>query len=406
MTRPLTDSDRNSIVKKLFGGWDLIIDDAVDVFDRANFVAGNDTRSPIGEAVRSLTRFNCRRWARGVSGEFSPAVNQANANICGQYLDSISERPSPGSIGPELPGGQCVGVSYSVVLSYVGNSERCPGATASPTNLNSERTLGPIFGPISDVGIEPTVTGNCGFQGAQFYVQGFNGAGEPLKLTQGAVGTGRSDMRYRHFSHNVVSIARTDGLPDDCGALAPRIVPPTPLPGLPALPNPSPITLPGFGTVPVEVTLNPDGTFTVSLPTLDSEFVVDLSGGAGATPGGDGGLGGLPPGDVGTPVDPVATDSEGEADGEAPEGSVIGALKIDVVSAPNTAKTFVGGVFRAVCYIYMGTDDGLDMHPDGALMVAAQLVLPKKDNLTKWKVQANPGYDLNVTPFYFEVNEL
>jgi hypothetical protein len=76
------------------------------------------------------------------------------------------------------------------------------------------------------------------------------------------------------------------------------------------------------------------------------------------------------------------------------------ALKIDILTAPPYPKEFAPGVHRGACYVYMGTPAGLDHDPAGAMLRSGQLVLAERDYLTRWKVSANTGYDLRVTPYY------
>jgi hypothetical protein len=75
-------------------------------------------------------------------------------------------------------------------------------------------------------------------------------------------------------------------------------------------------------------------------------------------------------------------------------------LRIDIDTVPLGAKLYAPGVYRGVAYIYMGDDDGLDHDPAGAMLTDGQFVLAERDYLTKWRVAANDGYNLTVTPYY------
>jgi hypothetical protein len=48
----------------------------------------------------------------------------------------------------------------------------------------------------------------------------------------------------------------------------------------------------------------------------------------------------------------------------------------------------------------MGDDAGLDHDPAGAMLRDGQLVLAEREGLTKYRVAANPGYNLTVTPYW------
>jgi hypothetical protein len=95
-----------------------------------------------------------------------------------------------------------------------------------------------------------------------------------------------------------------------------------------------------------------------------------------------------------------STGAGGEEEGEAPEGKELWALKIDITSFPETPNEYAPGVYRGVCYVYMGDENGLDHDPAGAMLRDGQLVLAEKEGLTKYRVAANPGYNLLVTPYW------
>jgi hypothetical protein len=48
----------------------------------------------------------------------------------------------------------------------------------------------------------------------------------------------------------------------------------------------------------------------------------------------------------------------------------------------------------------MGDANGLDNDTAGATMASGQMVLAERDYLTKWRVVANDGYNLSITPYY------
>jgi hypothetical protein len=192
---------------------------------------------------------------------------------------------------------------------------------------------------------------------------------------------------------------RSDAAPDNCGnAPAIDIEPPaTVTPSTPIPPNIT-VTVPGFGPVTVTVDADDDGDTIFCVDELDTCFTVNV----GSDRGGPSDPAPPPPGDVGSPGASEATGIGGEAEGEAPEGEVLVGLALDLVSAPPSPKLFAPGVYRGAAYVFMGTDAGLDMDYAGSMLKDGSFIFAEKDNLTKWAVTANPGYNWSVTPFYRE----
>jgi hypothetical protein len=121
---------------------------------------------------------------------------------------------------------------------------------------------------------------------------------------------------------------------------------------------------------------------------------IPISGG-GAT----GAPAGPPPGG-GQPGEPVETGVGGDAEGEAEDGEQLWALKINIIAFPPNPNEYAAGVYRAVCYVYLGDSNGLDHDPAGSMVRDGQLVLAERDYLTHWQVAANDLYNLRVTPYY------
>lgn len=396
MTRLLTNADKDSIVKKLTGGWGRVIDDAVDLFDRQNFVAGDEVRSPIATAVRSITRFNCRRWARADKSNFSTSANLANANICGLYLDGLGENPSEGEIAPPFTGGQCAGIPYGARYSW----RSSPGGSAiNYTPAFGQFFLGnkTLYGPISVIGIVPVGDGLfCGIPGQGSYrANGFDIDGNPIVV---ALNLGGSPCRP--LAAIIVEGLGFERLTagSECGNPESDITTPPAITGAPALPPGIEINLPGFGPVDVSVTLNPDGTFKVCVEQLQTCFDIDLGAGTDAPTGGAD----REPGDIGEPGESEDTGAGGEDEGEAGEGEVLTGLRLQIIDSPPTAKLFTGDVFRGVGYAYMGVPGNLALHFGAATMTNDQFIFAEKDNLTAWLFRANPGYNIRVTPYYSE----
>lgn len=379
--RPIDDNDRQTILLPIVGGLTELITGRPGLFvDRPGFINGPPPDTLLAQAVQSVSRLNCRIWASNDKEQYSQNVNQQNANLCGPYLDSLGESPEDGAIGPLFEGGQCLGVRYAftrrgTLPSPPTDSGNVTTIRRGPLRISTELQPGDFCAPGTGTYRRWTLIGSDGSSGL------WAGCDATLEI---------------------ISVVPLDGGPNNCGDPAPVIQPPSTV--RPVVP-PSPtitVSLPGLGDVEVNVNLDPDGNPIICVPDLDVcvtiPFDVDVTGG-----GGGGGGGGAPPGDVGDPGGTEGTGDGGEAEGEAPPGSVLTGLRIDIVEVPASAREYSPGVYRAVCYAFLGTDEGLDLDPAGALLETGQFIFAEKDNLTKWKVVANVGFNLNITPYYREV---
>ncbi len=384
--RDLTDDEKQNVLETLTGGLSSVLTDTGLLFtDRAAFVNGEGSSSPITVAVRELTRFQCRQWARGQLSAQSPGNTALLTDVCTPYLDGLGETPVPAIGGSLVESGQCPGVLYQVQVVGTNN-----------VNGNSfSFSIGNHRGPIRVGATSINLPGDCGSVNILTNNVITNGAGIEI---QRQVGCGPLAGTLRAVCTPLESEAAAG-----CsgGNSPPSYLPPTPRPGLPALPPRVNIDFPGLGPVAVEVGINPSGQITVNLP----DFGVSGETGGGNDGGGGNGGGGTapPPGDAGEPGDSEGTGEGGDAEGEAPEGSVLVGLKISLAETPKGAVQYTRDVYRGVCYIYMGTDEGLDHDPAGAMLRDGQFVYAEKENLTKWRVSANRGYNLSVTPYYREV---
>lgn len=336
----------------------------------ADFIAGPDPGGLPGH-VRNGFRHRCDEfanlpvWARALSGVAGGSINR----ICKPYWDGAGV-DGPQVSPPPFPGGQCPTNYLVQVIDPQG-----------PT-IDFSQTL---LGPIGAFSVE--LTGPPNF--LMIIRVPFAGG-----IAQGVVGARGPTVLDRQFQQ----VTRNDGQPDDCGDLPSDLEPgPNPPPDPGPLPGPEP-------------TDNPDPDDPIPFlpipPFLDPIFGPQPITGPDDSPvgpGGDGsggGSGDRPPGDVGEPGGFEDTGAGGDADGAAPEGSVLTGLRINFVTPPVGGNEYRQGIFRGVCYIYMGTADGVDHDPAGAMLRDNQFVFAEKDNLTHWFVSANQGYNLRVTPYY------
>jgi hypothetical protein len=190
--------------------------------------------------------------------------------------------------------------------------------------------------------------------------------------------------------------------PDDCGDLPPEHRPPPPITD--PLP-PTTVPTPGID-IDVDVDIDPDGAIQIEFnidgditfsprqnPNDDEEF---------SDP-----LGPKFPGDKGSPGTPVPVEEGGNANGEAPPGTVLVGVDVEVTQAlaPANIQTLPGYVvYRAACYVYLGSGTSLDQQPEAATLISPQFFYAP-DGSTKWSVYAGWGYTLLVTPYYREVAE-
>lgn len=377
----LTDAAKDSLldlaVEYVTGGLE---DFAFAALDYPAFLADTSPIVTAGQPARQIGRAMCRQYARGGGPQNLPGFDAAWSGICGPYLDSIGESPTPGGIAPQFTGGQCAGVSY--VLTYQYNSVLANGQLIEPPEVRTATITGPILA--------------------------VRGAGSPefqrIEVVRGnGIGTLRSGSCpqgcYKNIKVN--SVVRADGQPDVCGDPPPLYDPPKIKPGLPTLPPTTPVDLPGIGPVDFGFEFSPSGAINVSLPDVGVDFTVEDPFGLGGD-GGDGGGGPAvpPPGDVGAPGTPQTTGEGGEAAGEAPPGSVLVGLRVQVLTVPSNRNRYTEEVYRGAYYVYMGVPGLLDLDPAGAMVRLDQFIFAEKENLTAWRVRANSKYVIRVTPYY------
>lgn len=382
--RPISSDDKADIVDLVTGGLkDLVTGNPGIFIDRPGFIAGAGPTGPLPDVVRALTQYNCRVWAASDKSGQSARVAAANASLCGPYLDTLGENPGDGSLSPESPGGQCVGVSYQV--GSLG-SLTCPSVFNDVTSLVS----GP--GPVSVGTATRTNTGEFPRPIRSVY---------PVTFSDGVRGL---TIRHDEGIEPCIRIFPFPGSSDNCGnGPASEIRPPNRVTPVTPIPPRIPVDIPGFGPVNVNINLDPSGDPIICFEELETCVTVEV-GGDDAGGGGRGPTGpAAPPGDVGEPGVPGATGDGGEDEGEAPEGSVLVGLKLDVLASPPGATRYTPEVFRGIGYVYMGVPGLLDQDFGGSMVRDGQFLFAEKDNLTAYRVRANNGYSIRVTPYYREV---
>lgn len=394
--RPLTDSDKQGM-RDLVGdlvGRTFVPDAGVTLGGQPvrDWLAGPTPSNPLSRFQYDMGRSACEAWARGDGSSILPGRELFMRDTCSPYIDSIGDVPPGASFDPPFVGGQCTGTVYTV--GWTTSCEDILNGASIGSGTGSRTAGGTTFaGPISSIVPTPATFTPAG-KPRSWVARVISGGGTtttdlPIVFTDiGAPGT-NTERRMKSFS---ATFTRVSGAADTCGSKPPEWDAGRPGAGFPApAPIPSP---PGFD-IPfpgITVGINPDGTINIDFGDGGPPLVVD----PGTVPGSGGGA------DPGTPEagTPGSTGAGGEDEGEAPEGKELWALKIDINAFPPEPNEYAPGVYRAVCYVYMGDENGLDHDPAGAMLKSGQLVLAEKEGLTRYLVSANLGYNLTITPYW------
>lgn len=368
----------------------LFTTDNTPLFDPAGFLADPNTPPSSQIPIKALGRAVCRQWARRPGDSNNPAADRLYGGACGEYLDSIGERPEEGELGRPFSGGQCDGVCYQIGV----------------TNRDGANEVIQARGPIGGVrGV--TIPGGGRLEIFARSEVNFSNSTTCLPLQPpgwvfgGLGGTAwNADSRPR-----ITFITRTDGGVDDCGDPPPEYQPPRPIIGLPPI-TPIFIDLPDVGEINVTVELFPDATFQLCSEDIDACVTI----GDPTLNIGDGGGGGVDGGDLvpdgGLAGAPADTGNGGVAAGEAPEGQELVGIRVEVLESPigvNTYDRVAVTVFRGIGYVRMGYPGRLALDMGGAAVISPQFFLAPVRGLTAWEVRANNGFINRVTPFYREL---
>lgn len=388
-----------AVMNQLVGGVEDMLRQAaaVGTGNQANYIKDGEPESIYGKMQQATARQACRRIADDPSLTAGPFGVQME-NACRPYLESIGYGQSP-SIGKPFSGGQCP-VGYLAryeTRNRISTQFNCGTWSdwTEQTGVLPASTLpqGPITGiqTIRDFGSFP---GNTNAS-VTYQVTAANGT---YALNLGGT-SGRlyytdcgESWEYRNLRWEPVTAI--DG---ECAPVPPTITIPPPPIGAPG-PRIEPYN-PGPGVdIDIAVEVNIDGTIDIDFgvgPVTIDPF--------GDEPTGEPGGGGPAPGDDGEPGDGETAGPAGDAEGEAPPGSVLVGLQMNMTFIPTEARTYSEGVYRGAAYIYMGGEAGLDQDFAGSLLRDGQFVYAEKDNLTRWRVRANNEFVFNVVPYYRSV---
>lgn len=383
----------------------LMFNDAVNQLQVGgpNYLRDGLPESLAGKIGLAVGRGYCRSYA-GVSDQYTGERAEKLERACRPYLDSL-EPGNGATIAAPSSGGRCA-VQYRVSYEFrkrVSSQFQCAAfgewtAVVGANFLNPTGSrLGPITGPTETLFINPN-NANAGTQSFDFTT----GSGTARLNLEGSPTRGYWVPCGPSYEVRNVRFVRVDGLPDDCGPQPPIVVNPRPI----ADPTPPPFRFnPGPDIdIDIDIDISPTGDIIFDIGT--GPITVDPFPDGGGGGGGGGGAGGPsdgPPGDIGSPGTPSDSGEGGESSGEAPAGSILVGIRLDVIGSPPGARQFAPGVFRGACYAYLGVPGNLDHDPAGAMLRTGQFVYAEKDNLTSWQVRANNGFNIRTTPYYREV---
>jgi len=360
--------------------------------ERSDFISGPAPASPLRRIGWDASRRACRRWAAGRGPSIAPWRDLFTRDICGDYIEDTFGPLGPATSAPPFPGGQCPKL-YRVngewrTTSFLVCATGTTGGVGAWQPFSTEFN---VLGPISGFSLSRITPACGGFDGHVITAAAADGP----RIVFQRMGTGgvRREVEFR-----ITSLEPASGA-DDCGSLPDDFDPgtgPTIPPETGPIPSPPGWEIPDFD---IDITFNPDGTIGIDFGDGEPDITIDPG-----APGGDGG-GQLPPGDQGSAGSGGEAGLGEPAEGEAPPGSVLVGVRLQLIEAPPNAKKFAPTVWRGAAYVYMGGDVALDQDFAGSMLIDDQFIYAEKDNFTRWRVVANQGFRWQITPYYREVEE-
>lgn len=340
-------------------------------------------------------------WWSGLKQRMGTANTRAYGRALSRTLfDDDSDRHPP----PPFVGGQCA-TAYQA--TYTVTSIRISTGVANNSSNYTSLAFGPAgqqpFGPALS-GPTRLITANGSLQIAVDFPNG--------RWFCNLLGS--RDRAISTFDYVVSNFAfyRLDSQPDNCGNPSDVYPPPANINvnvnvnygdtnqfnvTIPFIFAPVKVDIDGRLIAPVTVELFPGAQFKGEVE-LFPDFDLNLNFPDFSEPGTPGN-----PGNPGEPLTPVQPQPDGDVDGETPEGTFLTGLRIELTTIPSGAHTYQGGVYRGVCWVYMGSGSRLSLYNDGQLLLPDQFIYAKEPNHTNWRVRFNYGYNGRVTPYYTEV---
>jgi len=340
------------------------------------YLKSGEPNSISGKVSQAAGRSACRVYATGNTGVSGRAALKYE-KVCRPYLDSIYP---PTGVGIENPfqGGQCPGVRY--LLTYRGT------LTDPATDTGPVQTI--MRGPLSlDTSLLPGDVCNDGLTYKRWTLRGADNAATGLWAGCTA-------------SIEIISVVALDGGDGGgCGNPAPVVREPEPRPD----PTPPPFRFnPGPDIdVDVDVDVDVDGRIIIDIGT--GPITIDPFGPDGGGGGSGGGGGNDPVGGPGSPGDGGDTGEGGDESGQAEDGEELVGVLVEILSAPEGANRFFNNselVYRGAYYVAMGYPGRLGLDMSGGTAETIQFFHAQQRGLTDYRVRANVGFNLRVTPYY------
>jgi len=346
--------------------------DGVDqlVTGEGEYIRSGQPQGTVGKVGQAIARSFCRQYGADPSAaKFGNAERIENA--CRPYLDD--QDPDKGArIGLPFEGGQCP-AGYNIAVEEWDFST---GSFVAVTTLS-------VNGPL--VSLTRTQTSAFGY----------------LFVALGTAGSTQSVTRQAIFGNlpRFGPITLQSGLPDNCGDPPPVVTQPRPI----ADPTPPPFRFNPDGDINVNVGVDvlPNGTINVNVggPSFNVDLFPPSPGGGTGGPGG----GNDPVGGPGTAGGSTDTGLGGVDDGSAGAGEELVGVLVQVLSAPANANRFFNNaavVYRGAYYVAMGYPGRLGLDMSGGTAESLQFFHAQQRGLTDYRVRANVGFNLRVTPYY------
>jgi hypothetical protein len=102
--------------------------------------------------------------------------------------------------------------------------------------------------------------------------------------------------------------------------------------------------------------------------------------------------------------DPQENDPNNPQDGDitgcAEDGKILTGIKIEINRIPVGENPGSGGLYRNVCWIWMGpSQDQLDLVIDGRFLESGQFIIPDSNNCRCYRVRPSPLWGLSVQAY-------
>jgi len=348
------------------------------------YIRSGEPQGIVGQIGQAVARSYCRQYgADPGAAKFGNAARIENA--CRPYLDDIDPGNGAGIAIP-FEGGQCPGAILIGEIQGINSVTQAPFSQKFKTRgplVSAQTAMAgnfPIFQVTSGGTVIPTAL--C------------SGTAPVIGPVQARQFGGTRDPNLTIQSVTVIEIC--PGSLDNCGNPPPVVTQPRPI-GDPTPPpfrfNPDPLV-----DIDVNVDILPDGTIDIDIggPIINVDPFPDSG-------GGDGDGGNDPVGGPGSPGGGGDTGEGGDESGGAEDGDELVGVLVQILSAPEGANRFFNNaelVYKGAYYVSMGYPGRLGLDMSGGTAETIQFFHAQQRGLTDYRVRANVGFNLRVTPYY------